>query len=195
MRTDRWSRGRIPGVSRGVASDAFQGYGDVRRAYYGVASLIAARPRSARQGEPETAAAGTVWYQRLNLGTSLGHAVTKGILKPNTAESALHLMSRQSGDAVHRGLPVLYPRARPPPTVARFPDPRGTHPPAGHRRRGPLPIHPEAQRHQHPADARAHPRHAPPRRAAAGGGRRAHHHPVRRQGCQPGRRRRHRPHL
>ncbi|CAL2073528.1 Type I-E CRISPR-associated protein Cse2/CasB [Streptomyces murinus] len=84
-----------------------QVYGDVRRAYYGVASLIAARPRSARRGEPETAAAGTVWHRRPNLGTSLGQAVTNGILKPNTAESALHLMSRQSGDAVHRGLPAL----------------------------------------------------------------------------------------
>ncbi|MFF9185825.1 type I-E CRISPR-associated protein Cse2/CasB [Streptomyces misionensis] len=83
-----------------------QGYGDVRRAYYGVASLIAARPRSARHGEPETAA-GSVWHQRPNLGTSLGHAVTKDVLKPNTAESALHLMSRQSSDAVHRGLPAL----------------------------------------------------------------------------------------
>ncbi|MFE9417060.1 type I-E CRISPR-associated protein Cse2/CasB [Streptomyces griseofuscus] len=84
-----------------------QGYGDVRRAYYGVASLIAAQPRSARRAEPETPAADTVWHRRPNLGASLGNAVAKGVLKPNTAESALHLMSRQSGDAVHRGLPAL----------------------------------------------------------------------------------------
>ncbi|MEU5270398.1 type I-E CRISPR-associated protein Cse2/CasB [Streptomyces hygroscopicus] len=83
-----------------------RGYGDVRRAYYGVASLIAARPRSARQDNPEDAGA-TAWHQRPNLGASLGLAVAKGVFKPNTAESALHLMSRQSSDAVHRSLPAL----------------------------------------------------------------------------------------
>ncbi|MGW5442782.1 type I-E CRISPR-associated protein Cse2/CasB [Streptomyces sp. OE57] len=82
------------------------GYGDVRRAYYGVASLIAARPRSARQDTPGDTSA-TAWHQRPNLGASLGQAVAKGVFKPNTAEGALHLMSRQSSDAVHRSLPAL----------------------------------------------------------------------------------------
>ncbi|MYY01691.1 type I-E CRISPR-associated protein Cse2/CasB [Streptomyces sp. SID4913] len=80
-------------------------YPDIRRAYYGVASLIAARPRTARQTEPATSA--TAWYLRPNLGTALGDAVGKDVMKPGTAESALHLMSRQSSDAVHRTLPAL----------------------------------------------------------------------------------------
>lgn len=82
------------------------GYGDVRRAYYGIASLIAARPRSARETEPEDTS-DTPLRRRPNLGYSLGRAVAKDVLKPNTAESALHLMSRQSSDAVHRSLPAL----------------------------------------------------------------------------------------
>lgn len=81
-------------------------YPDTRRAYYGVASLIAARPPVARQTEPADTSA-TAWYLRPNLGSVLGEAVTKDVMKAATAESALHLLSRQSGDAVHRALPSL----------------------------------------------------------------------------------------
>ncbi|MER5295075.1 type I-E CRISPR-associated protein Cse2/CasB [Streptomyces pharetrae] len=81
-------------------------HGDVRRAYYAVASLIAARPRSARDTTPSQDAS-VSWYERPNLGASLGQAVAKGVLKENTAESALHLMARQSSDAIHPGLPAL----------------------------------------------------------------------------------------
>ncbi|MFD8550119.1 type I-E CRISPR-associated protein Cse2/CasB [Streptomyces fradiae] len=81
-------------------------HADVRRAYYAVASLIAARPRSVREATPDQS--GSVSrYERSNLGASLGQAVAKGVLKENSAESALHLMARQSSDAVHPGLPAL----------------------------------------------------------------------------------------
>jgi CRISPR system Cascade subunit CasB len=83
-----------------------QHHGDVRRAYYAVASLIAARPRSARDTTPD-ASPSVSWYERSNLGASLGQAVAKGVMKANSAESALHLMARQSSDAIHPGLPAL----------------------------------------------------------------------------------------
>ncbi|MEU9632342.1 type I-E CRISPR-associated protein Cse2/CasB [Streptomyces luteogriseus] len=83
-----------------------QHHGDVRRAYYAVASLIAARPRSARDTTPDDSAS-VSWYERSNLGASLGQAVAKGVMKANSAESALHLMARQSSDAIHPGLPAL----------------------------------------------------------------------------------------
>ncbi|MDT0392365.1 type I-E CRISPR-associated protein Cse2/CasB [Streptomyces dubilierae] len=83
-----------------------QHHGDVRRAYYAVASLIAARPRSARDTPPDDSAP-VSWYERCNLGDLLGQAVAKGVMKANSAESALHLMARQSSDAIHPGLPAL----------------------------------------------------------------------------------------
>jgi CRISPR system Cascade subunit CasB len=83
-----------------------QHYAGVRRAYYAVASLIAARPRSARDTTPPENTS-VSWYERSNLGASLGQAVAKGVLKENSAESALHLMARQSSDAIHPGLPAL----------------------------------------------------------------------------------------
>ncbi|MEU2900637.1 type I-E CRISPR-associated protein Cse2/CasB [Streptomyces sp. NPDC001273] len=83
-----------------------QHHADVCRAYYAVAALIAARPRSARDATPDESASAS-WYERSNLGSSLGQAVAKGVLKANSAESALHLMARQSSDAIHPGLPAL----------------------------------------------------------------------------------------
>ncbi|MCZ9348693.1 type I-E CRISPR-associated protein Cse2/CasB [Streptomyces mutabilis] len=80
--------------------------GDIRRAHYAVASLIAARPRSARDTAPGLHTPGP-WYERPNLGASLGQAVAQGVMKENSAESALHLMARQSSDAVHPYLPAL----------------------------------------------------------------------------------------
>ncbi|MFI1507598.1 type I-E CRISPR-associated protein Cse2/CasB [Streptomyces sp. NPDC020597] len=83
---------------------------DAKRAHYAVAALIAARPRTARDLAAPVAADGerpVARRARANLGAALGRAVTQGVLKPATAESALHLMSRQSADAVHPGLPAL----------------------------------------------------------------------------------------
>ncbi|MFF4985443.1 type I-E CRISPR-associated protein Cse2/CasB [Streptomyces sp. NPDC001046] len=79
---------------------------EVRRAYYAVASLIAARPRSARD-TPTAQDLPVSWYERPNLGASLGQAVNAGVMKANSAESALHLMARQSSDAIHPSLPAL----------------------------------------------------------------------------------------
>ncbi|MFJ4713564.1 type I-E CRISPR-associated protein Cse2/CasB [Streptomyces sp. NPDC088785] len=83
-----------------------QDYADVRRAYYAVASLMAARPRSARDAVPNDTQS-LSWYARPNLGACLGKAVAQGVLKENSAESTLHLMARQSSDSIHPGLPAL----------------------------------------------------------------------------------------
>lgn len=82
---------------------------DAKRAHYAVAALIAARPRTARDADAtaKPVKAATDWYRRANLGAALGQAVTKGVMKPGTAESTLHLMSRQSTEAIHPGLPAL----------------------------------------------------------------------------------------
>jgi CRISPR system Cascade subunit CasB len=96
---------------------------DRRRAHYTVASLIAARPRAARdadrdreereddagrtqdRGNPDVDAID--WWKRPNLGATLGEAVNRGILKPDTAEADLHLMVRQGTDALQQRLPAL----------------------------------------------------------------------------------------
>ncbi|MFC7216854.1 type I-E CRISPR-associated protein Cse2/CasB [Streptomyces polyrhachis] len=92
---------------------------DARRAHYAVASLIAARPRAARDadaqaaeeaaeaGPPQDSARVTEWWNRPNLGASLAEAVNKKFIKPDTAEADLHLMARQSSDAIHIRLPAL----------------------------------------------------------------------------------------
>jgi CRISPR system Cascade subunit CasB len=81
-----------------------------RRAYYAVAALIAARPRSARDPEPPGWVDGRPtqdWWDRPNMGASLARAVKAGVLKEGSAENTLHLMSRQSADSVHAALPAL----------------------------------------------------------------------------------------
>ncbi|MFR9795112.1 type I-E CRISPR-associated protein Cse2/CasB [Streptomyces sp. MS06] len=83
---------------------------DARRAHYAVAALIAARPRAAREADTHTGADGQPrpqWYQRANLGASLAEAVNAQIIKPNSAEGDLHLMARQSSEAIHPRLPAL----------------------------------------------------------------------------------------
>ncbi|MFF9307094.1 type I-E CRISPR-associated protein Cse2/CasB [Streptomyces sp. NPDC014777] len=82
---------------------------DARRAYYGVAALIAARPPRARDTGPEPVSTQepAAWWARPNLGASLAAGVNSGLLRPGTAESHLHLFSRQSSEAVHRRLPAL----------------------------------------------------------------------------------------
>lgn len=110
---------------------------DVERAFYGVAAMIAAQPRQARDrigvgGEdspdetpqdasadrdsPGEAGAGQrptdPLRRHANLGAALGGAVTRGRLNADTTEERLHLLCRQSADGVHAQLPrlVLYAR-------------------------------------------------------------------------------------
>ncbi|MFF2101743.1 type I-E CRISPR-associated protein Cse2/CasB [Streptomyces sp. NPDC058202] len=93
----------VPFLSEGVHPDA-------RRAHYAVASLIAAQPRAARDARamrPVAADDVAYWSRRANLGAALGQAVSKRVIKPRTAESTLHLMSRQSTEAIHPRLPAL----------------------------------------------------------------------------------------
>ncbi|WP_327713737.1 type I-E CRISPR-associated protein Cse2/CasB (plasmid) [Streptomyces sp. NBC_00464] len=92
-------------------------YPDDKRAYYAIAALIADRPRLARdteaanrqEGEPGPATGVAVrgWWKRPTLGTALADGVNKRLMKPNTAESDLHLMARQSSEALHTRLPSL----------------------------------------------------------------------------------------
>jgi CRISPR system Cascade subunit CasB len=84
---------------------------DARRAHYAVAALIAARPRTAREADAVRAAADgqppPEWYRRPNLGAALAQAVNRKVIKPDSAESDLHLMARQSSQAIHPRLPAL----------------------------------------------------------------------------------------
>ncbi|MFD9099344.1 type I-E CRISPR-associated protein Cse2/CasB [Streptomyces collinus] len=85
---------------------------DARRAYYGVAALIAAQPphvyrSSAQQADCQLQEPLLQRRERSNLGASLAGGVNGGILRPGTAESHLHLFSRQSSDALHERLPAL----------------------------------------------------------------------------------------
>lgn len=103
------------------------------RAYYAVAALIAARPRSARdadadaeqangeatEGTPSTATSlehdreqphrgsTTPWHTRPNLGDSLALAVRDAKIKEDTAETRLRLLTRQSTTSAHPRLPAL----------------------------------------------------------------------------------------
>lgn len=90
-------------------------YSDSRRAHYTVASLIAARPRLARDADKAASVAAEIaasapsveWWKRPNLGASLAEAVNRKLIKPTTAEDDLHLLVRQSVDAVNLRLPSL----------------------------------------------------------------------------------------
>ncbi|MDX3342728.1 type I-E CRISPR-associated protein Cse2/CasB [Streptomyces baarnensis] len=96
---------------------------DVERAYYTVAAMIAAQPRSAlkaaagdadddsvRPGGREPSG-GTSRRPRSSLGTSFAIAVTEGPgrekeMRAGTAESRLNLLTRQSVNGLHRHLPA-----------------------------------------------------------------------------------------
>ncbi|MEV7659486.1 type I-E CRISPR-associated protein Cse2/CasB [Streptomyces anulatus] len=96
---------------------------DVERAYYTVAAMIAAQPRSAlkaaagdvgddsvQPGERESSG-GTPRRLRCSLGTSFATAVTEGPgrekeMRAGTAESRLNLLTRQSVNGLHRHLPA-----------------------------------------------------------------------------------------
>jgi CRISPR system Cascade subunit CasB len=82
---------------------------DARRAHYAVAALIAAHPRAPREvGKPASDGQHEQhWHQRANLGISLAQAVNQQIIKPGFAEGDLHLMARQSSQAIHPRLPAL----------------------------------------------------------------------------------------
>lgn len=99
----------------------------VERAFYAVAAIMAAQPRSARDQGAETAeeeqdsaaaaetspaeqgggSADEKPRQRPNLGVSLAEAVFKRGLNADTTEQRLHLLARQNLDGVHRHLPRL----------------------------------------------------------------------------------------
>jgi CRISPR type I-E-associated protein CasB/Cse2 len=95
-------------------------YDDRRRAHYTVAALIGGRPRAARDAaraatkaaaaapaDAVSAGASVPWWQRPNLGASLAEAVNKKLIKPDTAEADLHLMTRQGSEALGKRLPSL----------------------------------------------------------------------------------------
>ncbi|MGW4824746.1 type I-E CRISPR-associated protein Cse2/CasB [Streptomyces sp. NPDC004227] len=101
----------VPWLSTSAQGDTSERvHPDIKRAHYAVAALIAARPRTARHTPAPNAAgsdAASDWFTRSNLGAALGQAVNKGVMKPATAESTLHLMSRQTTEAIHPSLPAL----------------------------------------------------------------------------------------
>ncbi|MFE9700529.1 type I-E CRISPR-associated protein Cse2/CasB [Streptomyces sp. NPDC006270] len=95
---------------------------DVERAYYTVAAMIAAQPRSALkaagQADDDSVEPGgqepsrsTPRRARTSLGTSFATAVTEGPgrekeMRAGTAESRLNLLTRQSVNGLHRHLPA-----------------------------------------------------------------------------------------
>jgi CRISPR type I-E-associated protein CasB/Cse2 len=98
------------------------------RAFYAVASLIAAQPRKARddsltdtdeaaENEPAGTAAATELPaprrpRHTNLGATLAQAVNSRILSEQTTEARLHLLCRQNLDGLHRHLPRLIAHLR-----------------------------------------------------------------------------------
>ncbi|MFE7334756.1 type I-E CRISPR-associated protein Cse2/CasB [Streptomyces griseus] len=95
---------------------------DVERAYYTVAAMIAAQPRSALRsaghsdgdpvepGDQEPSRSAPRW-RRTSLGTAFAAAVTEGPgrekeMRAGTAESRLNLLTRQSVNGLHRHLPA-----------------------------------------------------------------------------------------
>ncbi|WP_244315530.1 type I-E CRISPR-associated protein Cse2/CasB [Streptomyces albidochromogenes] len=91
---------------------------DVERAYYAIAAMIAAQPRSALavpadgplQPDEELAATGRAGRRRASLGAAFAAAVTEGPgrekeMRVGTAESRLNLLTRQSVNGLHRHLP------------------------------------------------------------------------------------------
>ncbi|MEV4679938.1 type I-E CRISPR-associated protein Cse2/CasB [Streptomyces kurssanovii] len=94
---------------------------DVERAYYTVAAMIAAQPRSALAAPEQTTAvpgrpddeesSRSARRRRASIGTSFATAVTEGPrrekeMRAGTAESRLNLLTRQSVTGLHRHLPA-----------------------------------------------------------------------------------------
>ncbi|PWI05754.1 type I-E CRISPR-associated protein Cse2/CasB [Streptomyces sp. NWU339] len=99
---------------------------DTERAYYAIAAMIAAQPRTAyaaahtpEQTGPDSAtASGPARPYGVSLGTAFAAAVTQAPgrekqMRQGTAESRLNLLTRQSVNGLHRHLPaaVAYLRA------------------------------------------------------------------------------------
>lgn len=81
-----------------------------REARYAVAALIAGRPANARGSKTTTATEnGSDASSGLpaDLGASLGEAVRRGAMRPNSAEATLHLLTRQRRTSIVRRLPAL----------------------------------------------------------------------------------------
>ncbi|MFF3257870.1 type I-E CRISPR-associated protein Cse2/CasB [Streptomyces sp. NPDC002932] len=95
---------------------------DMERAYYAVAAMIAAQPRSAmavpegtaespEQPDADKSPAVKARRRRASLGTAFATAVTEGPgrekeMRAGTAESRLNLLTRQSVNGLHRHLPA-----------------------------------------------------------------------------------------
>ncbi|MGO4612983.1 type I-E CRISPR-associated protein Cse2/CasB [Nocardia sp. 2YAB30] len=96
------------------------------RAFYAVASMIAAQPRAARDETgrdtdieqmptdprlPEDEAPTVGEYTAAeSLGATLGRAVATGVLNGDTVEARLHLLCRQQLNGIHRHLPSVIVR-------------------------------------------------------------------------------------
>lgn len=95
---------------------------DMERAYYAVAAMIAAQPRSAlavpepatdgpQRPDAELTSSPKVWRRRASLGTAFATAVAQSPgrekeMRAGTAESRLNLLTRQSVNGLHRHLPA-----------------------------------------------------------------------------------------
>lgn len=87
---------------------------DTERAYYSVAAMIAAQPRSSTSREDlasDKESTGRVPSSGVSLGTAFALAVSQGPgrekeMRANTAESRLNLLTRQSVSGLHRHLPA-----------------------------------------------------------------------------------------
>ncbi|GGO81329.1 type I-E CRISPR-associated protein Cse2/CasB [Nonomuraea cavernae] len=105
-----------------VVAPILPAHGDkaTERAFYSVASMIAAQPRDARDdtaglnGDADESAqdrqehdAPAAVDEQESLGATLGRAVANGKAREDTTESRLHLMCRQDVDGIHRHLPRL----------------------------------------------------------------------------------------
>ncbi|MBN6054467.1 type I-E CRISPR-associated protein Cse2/CasB, partial [Nonomuraea sp. RK-328] len=85
------------------------------RAFYSVAAMIAAQPRTARddtaglneENEEAEKEAPAALDEQESFGVTLGRAVATGRLREDTTESRLHLMCRQDVDGIHRHLPRI----------------------------------------------------------------------------------------
>ncbi|MBF6331871.1 type I-E CRISPR-associated protein Cse2/CasB [Nocardia transvalensis] len=94
------------------------------RAFYAVASMIAAQPRNARDDARDNADAGHVedpgeveldadsWESRQTLGQTLGRAAALGKVEFDSMEKHLHLLCRQHLHGIHQHLPRLVMRLR-----------------------------------------------------------------------------------
>ncbi len=85
---------------------------DTQRAYYAVASLIAAQRRdqysAAKNTTDNAAAPSTERPYGTSLGTAFAQAVAKGAdsgIRESSAETRLNLLTRQSANGLHRHLP------------------------------------------------------------------------------------------